>query len=143
MKARIEKGTLEAALMSVDDRGQPMRWTRRHAKMMAAQVYWHMAYQVRLGDHGEILAVGGFVWDSDAGAFEAWFSVWPGARQHMRIVLVACAKLLAQQRQAVSEPIFTAIDPARSKAGERIARLLKFKPRGSLDSGAQVWTYEG
>jgi hypothetical protein len=143
MKPLIESATLEAAMRAVDDRGGKVRWTRRQAQAMAAQVYWHMAYQVRGGEHGEILAVGGFVWDPHLQAWEAWFTVWPGAAANMRAVIAAAAILLKQQAEARAEPVFTVIDPDRSKAGARIARLLKFTNQGALDSGRVLWTYEG
>jgi len=140
--AVIEKADLESAMSAAGSGGVRPRWTRRMLRVMGAQVFWHMAYQIRIGDddeRGALAAVGGFVWDGDAGAYEAWVMVLPGGSSHIAKILKA-GRGLIDQRVAEGQRVFARVRPDY-QAGLRLAKLAGFHRVGEMSDGTIVHAY--
>lgn len=140
---QIEPASFESASQGLDDSGRLRRRVpRRLLRAIGAQVFWHMAWQVRTGPAGTLLAVGGFVFDHGAGGYEAWFMAFPPAKGRMRTVLAAARDRLEFQAGKVSVPIFVRVNRHHARQGKRIAGLLGFAYRGALPDGTDLYEFE-
>lgn len=110
---------------------------RRVVERLAALVR-HGAFAL-YGGEGQLIALGGLYAYPDGAAREAWIRIEPGSWSRLRPLLAAARSVLAIMQDGA--PIVARIR-AGNDAGERLARLLGFRPTGELSAGQPVWRFE-